>query len=203
MNERKKKTGEQGGWWGVALFVPLALAQGIIPYTHTVLFEEAFRVSRRPGMALREDLMNAAGIGLLVCSVGALFYAACYVSLSGAFGEKERQPRARARRAIRTRLWIYPLLGFMGVPARLVGWALPKSAHGALGAITFAAMVVPLFMLVSGLKRHAERSGVSKGAAWLVVLVPLLLSTAVEAVLVGSPPGGGLLEAWLPSSPPQ
>jgi len=184
---------------GLFAFVLVALAQGVIPYTHTVQFGPAFQLTPRPStMPFWRDALNAAGIGLLICSLAYLAFTACYVSLCRAYGEDPVEASARARRMAIRRAWLYPMLGYLGLPAMLLGFGLPESAHGALPFLMLGAMVVPLFVLLSSMKRTAEAVGVSPGWAWLVVLVPLLLAFAVEAMLLGWPPGGGLLDPWLP-----
>jgi len=188
-----------GAFWGLFAFVLAALAQGVIPYTHTVQFGPGFQLQPTPStMPFWRDALNAAGIGLLVCSAAYLAFAACYVSLCRAYGEDAVEAGAMARRIAIRRAWLYPMLGYLGLPAMLLGFGLPESAHGALPYLMLGAMVVPLFLLLSSTKRTAERVGVSAGWAWLVVLVPLLLAFAAEAILLGWPPGGGLLDPWLP-----
>ena len=44
----------------------------------------------------------------------------------------------------------------------------------------------------------AERAGVAGAWSWALVLIPMILAMVIEAVLVGSPPGDGLLGPWLP-----
>lgn len=199
MDESAREPGDRSGW-GVVAFVLVALAQGVIPYTHTVQFGPAFQLTPRPStMPFWRDALNAAGIGLLVCGAAYAAFTACFVSLCRAYGEDPVQASAMARRTALRRAWLYPMLGYLGLPAMLLGFGLPESAHGALPWLMLGGMVVPLFALLSGTKRTAEKAGVSPGWAWLVVLVPLLLAFAVEAILLGWPPGGGLLDPWLPS----
>jgi ABC-type multidrug transport system permease subunit len=188
-----------GAFLGLFAFVLVALAQGVIPYTHTVQFGPAFQLTPRPStMPFWRDALNAAGIGLLVCSAAYLAFSVCFVSLCRAYGEDPIEAGAMARRTAIRRAWLYPMLGYLGLPAMLLGFGLPESAHGALPYLMLGAMVVPLFLLLSSAKKTAERAGVSPGWAWLVVLVPLLLAFAAEAILLGWPPGGGLLDPWLP-----
>ncbi len=188
-----------GSGWGLVAFVLTALAQGVIPYTHTVQFGPAFQLTPRPStMPFWRDALNAAGIGLLVCGVAYAALAACFISLCRAYGDDPREAAARARRTVLRRAWLYPMLGYLGLPAMLLGFGLPEAAHGALPWLMLGGMVVPLFFLLSSMKKTAEASGVSSGFAWVCVLVPLLLAFAAEAILLGWPPGGGLLDPWLP-----
>jgi hypothetical protein len=185
--------------WGPMLFVLTALAQGVIPYTHRLSFGHGFEITTRPGrLPIVRDVVNAAGIGLLVCTAATVAFAACFVSLCGAYGEEAREPRAVAKRTMLRKAWLYPLLGFLGLPSMVVLWASPESARDAAQWLALAAMVVPLFAFISGIKRGAEATGISPGWAWLVVLVPLLLAFSAEAILIGFPPGGGLLDPWIP-----
>lgn len=184
---------------GLVAFVLLALAQGVIPYTHSVQFGPAFQLTPRPSpMPFWRDALNAAGIGLLVCGAAYAALAACFISLCRAYGDDPARATAVARTAALRRAWLYPLLGYVGLPAMLLGFGLPESAHGALPWLTLGGMVVPLFALLSSMKKAAEAIGVGPGWSWLCVLVPLLLAFAVEAILLGWPPGGGLLDPWLP-----
>lgn len=199
MNDRAPEPRDASPW-GVVAFVVTALAQGVIPYTHTVQFGPAFQVTPRPStMPFWRDALNAAGIGLLVCGAAYLAFAACFVSLCRAYGEDPAEANVLARRTVVRRAWLYPMLGYLGLPAMLLGFGLPEAAHGALPWLMLGGMVVPLFVLLSSAKKAAEASGVSPGWAWLCVLVPILLAFAVEAILLGWPPGGGLLDPWLPA----
>ena len=189
----------EGSFLGVLLFLFSAAAQGLIPYTHTVQFGPAFEITPRPStMALWRDVLNAAGIGLLVCGVAYGALAACFVSLCRAYGDDPIAAGTLARRTALRLGWLYPMLGYLGLPAMLLGFALPESAHAALPYLMLTGMVLPLFALLSRMKKTAEAAGVSPGWAWLCVLVPLLLAFAAEAILLGWPPGGGLLGPWLP-----
>ncbi|MBO6934796.1 MAG: hypothetical protein JJ863_07470 [Deltaproteobacteria bacterium] len=188
-----------GSFLGVVPFVLMAAAQGVIPYTHTVQFGPAFQVTPRPStMPLWRDVLNASGIGLLVCGLAYAALAACFVSLCRAYGDEPEEAGLLARRTVLRYGWLYPMLGFFGLPSMLLGFCLPEAAHGALPWLTLGVMVIPLFVLLSTLKKTAETTGVSPGWAWLCVLVPLLLAFAAEAILLGWPPGGGLLDPWLP-----
>ena len=187
-------------FWGVPAFGLAAATQGIIPFTHSVQFGPAFGVSTRPSsMPLWRDLVNAAGIGLLVCSLAFGALAVCYVSLCRAYGDDPVRSRREAVGALLRCGWLYPFLGYLGIPAMLVAFGAPSGlSEGLLATLLLTATLVPLFVFLSLAKRGAERAGVSATWAWLLVLVPLILAFAVDALVLGFPPGNGLIEPWLP-----
>ncbi|MAQ13709.1 MAG: hypothetical protein CMN30_02815 [Sandaracinus sp.] len=184
-------------WWGIPAFVVAAFAQGIIPFTHTVQFGPGFQVTPKAStMPLWRDVLNAGGIGLLVQGAAMVGFAACYVSLCRAYGEEDARPIAR--RAVFANAWLYPMLGQIGVPAMVVAFAAPEGLGQMLLPVVLGVMLVPLVTWIIRLARGAERAGVAGAWSWALVLIPMILAMVIEAVLVGSPPGDGLLGPWLP-----
>ncbi len=191
-----------GAFLGLFAFVLAALAQGVIPYTHTLQFGSSFEVTPRPStMPLWRDVLNAAGIGLLVCGVAYLAFTACFISLCRAYGEDPVEAGVQARRTALRLGWLYPLFAPMvaplGLAPMLLLFALPPMEMETMQYVILPVIVVPLFVLLAGAKKTAESVGVSGGWSWLCVLVPVLLAFAVESILLGWPPGGGLIGPWL------
>ena len=190
---------DRKGPWGLVAFVVFGLAQGIIPYTHTIQFGPGMATETKPStMPLWRDVLNAAGIGLLVNTVCVFALSACFISLCRAYGEEALAPAVTARRALRRRVWLYPLMGQMGLGAMLALFLTPVAAGGLTLLLMLVSGIVPLVYFMVGLKRGADSAGVPGGWGWLVVLVPIILAYSVDALLLGMPPGGGMLEAWLP-----
>ena len=188
-----------------ALFVsvPLMLISGLIPYTHLFHFGAAFSVEVDAGNHTL-DLLRAAGLGLLTVGLSYGFLGASIVSLAGAFGrgrEGGNAPKEAALRAVLYRSWLAPMVGVFGLPAMLAAWALP-SLDGALGIVLLVAMIGPFVLLFLNLHAAARyAAGCTMGASIVVTLVPVMLFLVVQLVLVGEPPGTGVLQPLLPTVP--
>ncbi len=178
-------------------FTPLAALQGIIPYTHTMVFKPGLGMEQTEVAAhidTTTDILRAAGLGLLINTLSLLALTLAFSSLAGAFGAepKEGQVRSKAAgaRACLYRAWLFPMQGVLGLPGMFFGWLIPSVELGMLvGLITGVAFAVAHFL---GLWRAAEVSArTSPGGAMAVAIVPFILVMVVQWILVGQ--SGALL----------
>lgn len=189
--------------------VPLAFLQGIIPWTHTLTFTHVFhyrRIGDPTGSEILMDIARAGGIGCLDSLGTYALLAASYVSLTKAFGTKRRgataDPERAALRAVLYRAWLAPMLAGLGLPAMLFMWALPEDAGEAAVYGLLIISTLPFLMLFISLRSAARQSaGCGPLASFTVVLIPFVLKMAATMVLIGEPPGTGLLDPWLPDPP--
>ncbi|MFT5353291.1 MAG: hypothetical protein ACI9KE_000489 [Polyangiales bacterium] len=183
--------------------LPLTLASGVIPYTHLLTFGFSFSVTVREGnIAL--DVLRAMGLALIAMGASYCLLGAAFVSLCGAFGRSREGAASPSRAALRTvlyRSWLAPFSSPFGLGAMLTMWALP-TLDGFAEYVFLAAMLVPfilLFISLHAAARHA--AGCTPGMSLVVTLVPVLLFLLAQGLLVGDPPGSGVLEPLMPHPP--
>ncbi len=188
-------------------FVPFAMLQGVIPWTHTLRFGNVFGVERIGESDVALDILRAMGIGLLVQGVTAAGFLTAFRSLAKAYG----QPRTGgvhdvgrvALRAALYRAWWLPMQGSFGLPVMLLFWALPTEAPGGLVLLPLLLLsVAPVVLHFVGM-RHAARQACGAGpfASFTVVLVPYILMMVLQTLLVGDGQSDALLTDWLPPPP--
>lgn len=198
--------------FAVLTLVPLALASGVVPFTHTLTFGDGFGVNVIEGRGpVGPDVVRAAGIGLLLVFVRFLAVSLAFASLCKAFGQlppgaqSESLSRIAWRASLMRAHWL-PLQGATGLVAGLVAWGMPRAATGNVALLLVALLVVasPLVMHFVTLRHAAIRScGVSRLASLAVVLVPFVLAGVLEHILIGDGyEPGGLLRDWLPVPTP-
>ena len=182
------------------LTLPLMAFAGIIPLTHHFHFEPGFGVTREPlaSSVLAMDVARAAGLSLLVYGASFLVAMASYISLGGAFGSEEGA-KGLALRAWLYAGWLVPLTGPLGLAMSVVFWVVPASAGSVGAALAFLAFLLPFLIFLVDLQRVArEALGCSLGGSIVVTSVPILLFLLTQAILIGDPPGTGVLAPWLP-----
>lgn len=162
-------------------FLPLALVEGVIPYTATLLFGDRFGVRLIGTPTTNEialDVARAVGLGLTVALVRAAVLAIPYYSLSRAYGD--RGHAAAPLRLMLYRLWLVP---FSGVVFGLFLWGLPGDSGESLGMYVQIVQLVPLLLLLSSMLSTARMaSGVGPLAAFAVALVPFVLFFLLEGL---------------------
>lgn len=192
-------------------WLPLALSMGIIPFTHHLRFGHGFGIEVDPVAVdlVRQDVLNAMGMGFLMQLVAALGVVASVTSLATAFGESlegELPERRREALAFALRwLWLVPFVGSAGLAVDLVLWAAPSDAGSTWESLLYVSLFAPVFGLSHALYRGLrDRFEVGPFAAVAVVAVPLAIVLLVDNVFLGDQPvrgGGGLYDPWLPSIP--
>ncbi len=94
------------------------------------------------------------------------------------------------------------MLAGAGLPAMLLVWALPQSAAPSLPIAQLLITLVPFLLLFLSLRGAARQScGCGPFSSFTVVVVPFILMGLATTLLIGEPPGTGLLEPWLPEPP--
>lgn len=182
--------------------LPLALLRGVVPYTHTLMFGDAFGVVVRgsPGAAgIALDVARSMGISLLVVAVAWASLVLPYVSLAGAYGGPGA--RAAAMRVLLYRAWLVAIGGLtvtspagFGLLFSIAAWALPAPAsQGAMIAVQLVDTVVPLMLLLFTMRAGA-RFGAGTGAlaSFVVTLVPFVLMLVLQGLLFD------LIAPWMP-----
>lgn len=189
-------------------FVPFSMLQGVIPWTHTLRFGDLFGVERIGNGDVATDILRAMGLGLLVQGVAVAAFVAAFRSLARAYGTPRpggHQDLGRvALRAALYRAWLLPMQGPFGLPIALLAWGLPKDAPGALVLFPVLILSIGPLILHFAAMRHAARQacGVGPIASFVVVLVPYVLMTLLQTMLVGDGQSSdALLTDWLPAPP--
>lgn len=180
----------------VLSFVPLALARGIIPYTHLVHFGPTFAVRLADGAdpsRVALDVASAAGLGLLESLVVVLALLACYRSLSGAFGKEGAA--AIATRLVLYRAFLVPLGAFIplsvagrhqllpdGLLLSLGGFMIPERWELVILVILVSA-VPPVLVFVSMRAVARLVLGTEPVPAFLLAFLPWVLSVLAFALV--------------------
>lgn len=173
-------------------FIPLALASGIIPYTHTLVFGggHAQIVGSPSTQVIALDVARAAVLGLLIAAAKLLCLAVPYHSLSRAYATRGHPPAALS--VILYRGWLVPVAD---VILGLLVWSLPIDMSDGMATMVWAASIVPIIVLISSMLATARMaSGVGPVAALVVVLVPFVV------MMVFTPIGMQALHPWLPDA---
>jgi hypothetical protein len=162
-------------------FLPAALLVGVIPFTHTLAFGSGLAVAMvagTSGAALAGDVVRAAGIGTLVCTVQLLAMAMPYVSLARAYASKGYE--AAPARVLLYRGFLIPIAFLLRDGT---AWALPASEHvGEFAQIVALIPLVLLFLSLSSTARMA--SGAGPFAALGTALVPFVVMLFAEPLLL-------------------
>ena len=198
--------------FGLPLVLLLSALAGVVPFTSTLVFGggEGFHIAVVPGTTealLREDVLRALGLGLLVHGAAVLALALAFTSLAGAYGRVEagsaghgdEEPRDLQRVALRVvlyRAWLIPLPALV---AHAVLWAAPASMQeGASVVASTVALVLMVVLVLTLLSAARESCGCGGLSSIAVVTVPFLLMSVVSWALLGGPENRGMLEPWLP-----
>ena len=183
-----------GPSWALAAatFLPLAVLEGVVPFTRSIQFGPAFSVILLNGATQSEvvvDVMRASALGTLLSVVRFISLLLPYVSLAKAYGRG--RPQAPLHLML-YRAWLLPA-GQLLLAA--VAWGLPASSHeGAVFLVQLVVMVPVLMLLVSMRVTARAVCGVGPWASLVVVLVPFAFLTVVEMVLMP------VLRPWLPAN---
>ena len=161
-------------------FVPLVAAEGIIPYTHTLLFESPLQVApvgSPHGSTIALDVLRAASLGVLLGVVQLVTLGLCFTSLTTAFGVNGKASAANGWRAVLYRAFIVAGFPTVVVAERassdgvfaLLGWI----GGGAIAGMTAVVLEIALgvWLLVS--LRAAARLAQGVGA-FMSLLIPFL-----------------------------
>lgn len=198
--------------FGLPLLLVLSALAGVVPFTSTMVFGggEGFRIAMLPETTealLREDVLRALGLGVLVHGAAVLALAVAFASLAGAYGDAsagsagrgDGEPRDLRRVALRVVLyrgWLIPLPALL---AHLVIWAAPESMQqGASVVASTVALVLMVVLVLTLLSSARESCGCGAFSSIAVVTVPFLLMSVVSWALLGGPENRGMLERWLP-----
>lgn len=168
-------------------WLPLAALQGIIPYTHTLLFKPGFVVEVQGGAtsgAIAADVARAAGLGVALGAVQLLGLGLAFASLSTAFGQEGIAKRATAWRGVLYRAFLVILFpAAMVVEGGLVPVDLGFTLLGFAGA---GDLIGPLHMILSigggvllltTLRVNARLSqGTSSTMAFIIPFIALIVA---------------------------
>ncbi len=175
--------------------LPLALLRGVIPFTHTLRFGPTFAVTvigHPSTRAVAMDVMHAAGISLLFTAVQWLALTLPFVSLAQAYGGKLARPATM--RVMLYRAFLVPL-SIMGLLQGVCAWGLPADAGAASALALNVIDLLPLLLLVVAMRATARTAGgVGPFASFVVVLLPFILMTVAQALLMQA------ITPWLPAS---
>lgn len=177
---------------------PLALAGGIIPFTRTLNFGPGMAVTPtgQSSLSLPLDVLQAAGVGLLITTAQVLAFALPFASLVRAFAADAEQGLANAYQAA----WRISLYRAWSLPAALLvggllAWVLPVE-QGPVVGVTL--MFTARLLLVLQYSAATRLVGAGPFAGLATTLIPLvveaLVSNALGHVLdiprMEAPPGG-------------
>lgn len=179
--------------FGLLLFVPWALLEGVIPYTHHLQFGERkiFLSTTTTNEAVVFDVLQAMGFSLLIHVTTMLALALPYVSLVRAFSVTHRTDIPL--RVVFYRGWLIP---FGATIVWLAQWLLPAQPPMAVLVVVQLVAVLPLLAFFMSLYATARlASGVGPFAALLVVGVPFTIMQLGQGLVLY------LLQPWLPVPP--
>lgn len=182
-------------------WLPFAALQGLIPYTHTLLFNERHvQVSgTTSGVLVALDVARAASLGVLLGGLQLAAMGLAFASLSGAYGQSGAATRSAAWRTLFYRGFIVLLL-----PSLMAGGRMPSDLVANLMLFTgsFDPNLYTLIVVAAGvwllttLRTSARLAqGVGPGMSFVIpfmvmavgVLVRLLAETACQP-LMPTPP---------------
>ena len=177
-------------------WLPFAALQGVIPYTHTLLFQELeVRVAGSGGVLVALDVARAVSLGVLLGGVQLAAMGLAFASLSHAYGLSGVASAAAAWRTVLYRGFIVLLL-----PSLMAGGRAPSDLVANLMFFTglFEPNVYTLVVVVAGvwllttLRTSARLAqGVGPGMSFVIpfmvmavgVLVRLLAETACQPLM--------------------
>ncbi len=163
-------------------FVPIALASGLVPYTHTLGFGPSWQLhllGRPTSAAIASDMAFAGGLGLLVALGSLLAMLLPYYSLSRAYGSGNSEASIAL---MIYRAWLIPLGPLL---KSIVFWSLPVETDASVALLVQIVTYVPLVVLFSSMLATARMaSGVGPFAALVVVLVPLVVVGFAEPMML-------------------
>lgn len=195
--------------------LPLSALAGIIPFTHSMHFGLGFSVDIPSGAALPLDIARACAIGIIVFGGSAALLVACFTSLAEAFFDPEfpgnsevdlfeltndRRVRNLALRGALYTSWLVPCSGVLGLFGMLAFWASPD-ANTIFGVVVILAMLLPAMLIFLNLNAIAtEACRLPTSRALVVATAAFLLMMITQYLLVGEPPGTGMLAPLLPET---
>lgn len=189
-----RESDTRGAIFALLTIVPLGLASGIIPYTRTLLFGQAFEIQVTRGAdgdAITTDVLVAALTGLLVSVVSWLAVALPYVSLSRAYAD--RGVSTAPLRLMNYRGWLIPLHMTL---AAFLPWCLPAPLGAEAYMLSQLLALVPIILLLAAMRSVARMgSGAGPIATFAILLVPLTLMFVSQAMLAPLAPNAAEIAA--------
>lgn len=176
--------------FALVVALPLALLDGVIPFTHRLTFV-AMRVDLRGGPSPIEialDVGQAMLLSLILNSVALVTLALPYVSLTRAYSAA---PRSRAAyRVILYRYWLLPLGAII---LALFAWFAPDASGQVIVAVAQIASLVPVLLFYLSLYATARLAcGVGPLASLVAVSIPFTVVQITHWLALQ------LLDPWLP-----
>ncbi len=164
-------------------WIPLALIEGVIPFTRTLAFERGWVIQPLDHTSLQVHLADIAasmGLSLLVAGVSLMALAVPYIQLVQGYGEE--QARRTALVFLSYRCWLLPAHGLL---LYLAAWSVPNTwgVQFQLAAELFA--LIPLLLLFAAMQAVTRvAGGRSIVASLATVLVPFTLVLIVRRLLL-------------------
>jgi hypothetical protein len=162
--------------------LPWMLLWAIIPFTHTLNFETAFRITvvKDPGgLPIELDVVRAMAIGLVFNAVSQLSWCVPFVSLLAGFadGSRPEDPKRAGWRTTLYRMWIVP---FGMTLFFLVPWGLPYAPGDFVVELAVLGLqMLPRMLILIHCHVMARYFGASGFGALLVSVLPLVVQWAV------------------------
>lgn len=159
-------------------FPILALLQGVVPFTHDILFFPAFGTKVRPdvtSMELVVDVARACGLGLAFSAVSLLALFVPFVSLASSFAGRGGKA---ALRLMLYRGWLVPLSLPNGLVVALLHWSGPARLPEFFSLLIMVASVVPLVLVFVAMRSTMRLTqGIAPFVSMAILLPPLILSS--------------------------
>lgn len=191
---------QKGITFALLTALPLALLSGIIPFTHRLAFGGRFGVQligQPTGGEIALDVLQAAGVGLLLCAVKLVCLSVPFVSLTRAYGRKDLESRP-AIQVMLYRAWLVPLGGHMGLLLHALLWSFPLSlgpepSEGVQILMEMVALL-SLMILLWAMSGTARVAGAGPFASLIVAVVPFVAMFYLEPLTLAA------LSPWLPDN---
>lgn len=162
--------------------LPWMMLWAIIPFTHTLNFDTAFRVTRVPSpgaLPIELDIVRAMAIGLVFNGLTQLSWSIPFVSLLAGFCSDERpeDPKRAGWRTALYRMWVVP---FGMTLFFLVPWGLPAQPSDLVLELSVLGLqMLPRMLILIHCHVMARYFGASGFGALVVSVVPLVVQWAV------------------------
>lgn len=185
-------------------WLPFAALQGIIPYTHTLLFDferHEMRVAGGAnGIAIALDVMRAASLGVLLGGVQLGIMGLAFASLSQAYGQAGAATTSAAWRTLFYRgfmVLLLPSLMYGGLaPSDLVSNWMFFTGLFSFDAYMIIVVVAGVWLLTTLRTTARLAQGVGPGMAFVIpfivmalgVVVRLVAETALQPLMPPTPP---------------
>lgn len=164
-------------------FPLLALLQGVVPFTHDILFFPAFGTKVRPDVTSAElafDIARACGLGLAFSGISLLALFVPFVSLASSFSSRGGKA---ALRLTLYRGWLVPLSLPNGLVVALLHWSGPARLPEFFSLLIIVASVVPLVLVFVAMRSTMRLSqGIAPLVSMGILLPPLILSSLSMAI---------------------